>query len=497
MPSPTLIRRAALFPGHTALIEPDRTTHTYDALCERSSLAARTFLGTRDHLNGTRVAFLVSPGVDYVTTQWGIWRAGGIAVPLATMHPPEELAHVISDSDPAIVVVQRDLAEPIRSIVRQRGIRMLYIDELLAPQDGVLPTVSQNSSAMIVYTSGSTGKPKGVVTTHANIEAQLKSLVAAWGWSPQDRILLTLPLHHVHGIINVLGCSLWSGATCEVLTQFDAATVWQTFANSKLTVFMAVPTIYKKLIDYWLTANPADQQNMSRACEQFRVMVSGSAALPQTTFDTWQHITGHTLLERYGMTEIGMALSNPLDGTRRRGYVGTPLPNVDVKLVDENGSTVAHGDPGEIYVRGPLVFKEYWRRPGETRAAFANSWFKTGDVAIVEDGYYRVMGRRNVDIIKTGGYKVSALEIEDTLRTHPEVGDCAVVGLADDEWGERVAVAIEAQRKVELKELRQWAKDRLAPYKIPSNAVTVPALPRNAMGKVIKAKVTELFEGPQ
>jgi malonyl-CoA/methylmalonyl-CoA synthetase len=208
-------------------------------------------------------------------------------------------------------------------------------------------------------------------------------------------------------------------------------------------------------------------------------MMSGSAALPRTTMERWRAITGHTLLERYGMTELGMALSNPLHGERRPGFVGTPLPRVDVRLVD-----------GELQVRGPGVFLEYWQRPAETREAFDGDWFRTGDIAEVEDGAYRLLGRRSVDIIKTGGFKVSALQIEETLREHPSVADCAVIGEADAEWGERITALVElrSEATLTLDELQSWLKPRLAPYKIP-RALRCGPLPRNAMGKVVKRVV--------
>ena len=199
---------------------------------------------------------------------------------------------------------------------------------------------------MILYTSGTTSKPKGVVTTHANVAAQIKSLVDAWEWSASDRILLCLPLHHVHGIINVVGCALWSGATCEMLPRFDANAVWDRIAGGELTLFMAVPTVYTKLIAAWDAASPARRAELSQACSRLRLMVSGSAALPVSTLQRWQEISGHTLLERYGMTEIGMALSNPLRGERVPGSVGTPLPGVEVRLVDEHGNSRCPGLAG-------------------------------------------------------------------------------------------------------------------------------------------------------
>jgi len=350
----------------------------------------------------------------------------------------------------------------------------------------------------MVYTSGTTGRPKGVVTTHANITAQVLSLVTAWEWRADDAILLVLPLHHVHGIINVLACALWAGARCEMPPKFEGEQVWSRIARGDLTLFMAVPTIYGKLIAAWEAAPAERQRAWSKGCAppHMRLMVSGSAALPVQRFERWREISGHVLLERYGMTEIGMALSNPLRGERRPGFVGTPLPGVEVRLVDDAGRAVPAGTPGEIEVRGANVFLEYWRRPDATAAAFRDGWFRTGDVAVVEDGSYRILGRSSVDIIKTGGYKVSALEIEETLRTHPAVQDCAVVGVEDPDWGERICAAVELRGSGEaltLDALQRWARERIAPYKIPRALLSVTVLPRNAMGKVTKPEVVKLF----
>ena len=349
---------------------------------------------------------------------------------------------------------------------------------------------------MILYTSGTTSRPKGVVTTHANITAQITSLVEAWEWSADDGILLCLPLHHVHGIINVVSCALWSGATCQMLPRFDANAVWDRIAGGSITVFMAVPTIYAKLITAWDAASPARRAELTQSCARLRLMVSGSAALPVSTLQRWKEISGHTLLERYGMTEIGMALSNPLRGERVPGSVGTPLPNVEVQLVGENGKPVLPGTPGEIEVRGPGVFAEYWGKPDATRDAFRESWFRTGDTAVVENGRYRILGRTNVDILKTGGHKVSALEIEEALREHPAVAECAVVGVPDSEWGERVAAAVVLNEGdvLDLTRFRAWAKELLATHKLPSRLLVLDALPRNALGKVMKPAVAALFQ---
>ena len=277
---------------------------------------------------------------------------------------------------------------------------------------------------------------------------------------------------------------------------FDAESVWERFVETELTLFMAVPTIYAKLAAAWDGADSGKGAKWSEACKQFRLMVSGSAALPVKMLEKWEAISGHRLLERYGMTEIGMALSNPLHGERVAGHVGTPLPGVKIRLVGDEETEVGEGEEGEIQVKGPSVFREYWRRETAMEEAFVDGWFKSGDVAVVRNGIYRILGRNSVDIIKTGGYKVSALEIEEVLRTHDAIGECAVVGIPNDEWGEIVAAAVVLSEHgtMTLKPFREWAKALLAPYKVPKRVLVVDALPRNAMGKVTKADVVKMFQ---
>ncbi len=490
-----IVRRAARFPERTAIVAHDGS-FPYSRLLDASSTAASHLLDGATDLAGARVAFLVRPSFAHVVSQWAAWRAGGIAVPLCLAHPPPELDYVIGDSGAEILVVEPELAERLERIAEERRLRLLSTADLLAaPAGAALPNVDPERGALIIYTSGTTSRPKGALTSHANIAAQVESLVAAWEWRADDRILLVLPLHHVHGVINVLGCALWSGATCEMLPSFDAEATWRRIARGGLTLFMAVPTIYAKLIAAW-ESQPADRRReLTAACRKLRLMVSGSAALPIGTLERWREISGHTLLERYGMTEIGMALSNPLHGERRPGHVGAPLPGVEVRRLDDAGRPAADSTPAEIQVRGPSVFREYWGKPEATAAAFEDGWFRTGDVAVVEDGSYRLLGRQSVDIIKTGGYKVSALEIEEQLREHPAIADCAVVGVPDEEWGERVGAALVLldKRALTLDELRAWCKERLASYKAPSRLVVVDELPRNVLGKVTKPAVARLF----
>ncbi|BAZ50396.1 AMP-dependent synthetase and ligase [Nostoc sp. NIES-4103] len=468
---------------------------SYRDLLDTSSQIATSLLEKAEDLQEQRVAFLIPPGFEYVATQWGIWRAGGIAVPLCVSHPRPELEYVITNSGASIIVAHPHFEGILRAIASENNLRFILISDTLSSDISRLPQVDITRRALILYTSGTTGKPKGVVTTHENIQAQVTSLITAWEWTSSERILHVLPLHHIHGIINVLTCALWAGAECHMLSKFDAEVVWQRISQGDLTLFMAVPTIYVKLIAAWTAASSDSQKSMSAGCAKMRLMVSGSAALPVQVLEKWQTISGHFLLERYGMTEIGMALSNPLHGQRSAGYVGQPLPNVEVRLVDDNGELVPPGTPGEIQVKGPTVFLEYWQNPQATAKAFCDGWFCTGDLAVVENGNYRILGRMSVDIIKTGGYKVSALEIEEVLRTHPDITECAVVGVADAEWGERVcaALVLQPERSLTLESFRSWAKEQLAVYKVPTQILLVAELPRNAMGKVTKPTVVELF----
>ena len=478
-----------------AAIVDGRGVHSYGELADASSRAASALVADRGDLEEARVALLIQPGFEFAAALSGVWRAGGVAVPLSVSDPGAALDYVLRDAEVEAVVTSNAFAHAVKPLAAASGVRLHTADTLLSAPLAALPAVSSDRRALIVYSSGTTAQPKGVVTTHANVASQVASLAAAWEWVCEDRILLVLPLHHVHGLVNGLCTPLFSGASCEMPARFDAGAAWTRLASGEISVFSAVPTIYHRLIGAWEAA-PADTQRLwTNGVRRVRLMMSGSAALPAGVFGRWREITGHVLLERYGMTEIGMALSNPLHGERRPGSVGTPLPGVEVRLVDEAGGLVPEGVAGEIEVRGPTVFREYWRRPEDTRAAFRDGWFRTGDEGVVEDGGYRILGRRSVDIIKSGGYKISALEIEDAIRAHPAVIDCAVVGVADPSWGERVCAAVElgAEAALTLEELQAWVKARLSPYKVPKDLRCVPALPRNAMGKVIKTQVAPWF----
>ncbi|MCH7696918.1 MAG: acyl-CoA synthetase [Proteobacteria bacterium] len=491
-----LFNRVVEYADRTAIISAG-IDYTYTDLLRDSKNTALLLLDGSKDLNEARVAFLFSSGYDYVRVQWAIWRAGGIAVPLCTTYPSAELEYFIADSRADIVVAEDALQEKVKPIATKMGLRYLSLSETASSNSTELADIRPGRRAMILYTSGTTGKPKGVVSSHQIIQAQIESLVKAWEWSSDDRIMQILPLHHIHGIINIACCALWSGALLDMLPKFDTDAVWQRLVDADLTLFMAVPTIYSRLAAAWDTAPAKTQHRWSNACKKLRLMISGSAALPVAMLERWEQISGHRLLERYGMTEIGMALSNPLHGERLAGHVGKPLPGVDVRLVDEDGNPLTEGTKeGEIQVRGPNVFMEYWQRPDETRQAFDSDWFKTGDVAEVTNNIYRILGRNSMDIIKTGGFKVSALEVEEVLRTHEVIRECAVVAVPDQEWGEIIAVAmvLEPDQKLDIDSLRNWGKTKLAPYKVPSRLLIVDTLPQNAMGKVIKPEIVKIFQ---
>ncbi len=469
--------------------------HTYASLWNKSSQIAHQLLGGSSDLEQARIAFMVSPGLNYVATLWGIWKAGGIAVPLCLSYPLPSLAYVIEDTQATALVIDPEYLVLLEGYAQDNRIPLHLVEDLqVGPVPASLPELDLNRGALILYTSGTTSLPKGVLSTHANLEAQISTLMKAWHWTSSDHTLCLLPLHHVHGLVNVVSCALWAGAKLQFLHPFQAEEVFSVFLEGRVNVFMAVPTIYFKLIAEFDSYSENQKRALTACMSAFRLMVSGSAALPASVMERWKEVSGHTLLERYGMTEIGMAISNPYQGERRTGSIGKALPGVEVRLVDESNEDVVLGTPGEIQVKGPGVFGTYWGKPEATQKAFTeDGWFKTGDIAVIEEDYFRILGRDSIDIIKSGGYKISALEIEEVLRSHERIKDCAVVGIPNEEWGELVAAVLVTETALELSELKDWLKERLPNYKSPKVYQLLPELPRNAMGKVVKNELKPLF----
>ncbi|XP_030649763.1 malonate--CoA ligase ACSF3, mitochondrial [Chanos chanos] len=521
--------RALAFGDKVAIVD-DSGSHSYRTLYDSSkSLAeriAQTLAYSSRDIEGQRVSFLCANDASYTVAQWAAWMCGGTAVPLYRKHPPSELEYIITDSQSSVLVAGQPFANTLEPLAQKLGLPCLQLPPTSDLDSLTSATYTQpemtisdwaERPAMIIYTSGTTGRPKGVLHSHSNLQAMIQALVSEWAWTRDDVILHTLPLHHVHGIVNKLLCPLWVGATCIMLPEFSPRQVWEHLLSSKapmVNVFMAVPTIYSKLIQYHDQhfTQPRVQDFVRAMCqERIRLMVSGSAALPTPTLERWREITGHVLLERYGMTEIGMALSNPLRGTRVPGAVGIPLPGVEVRIVMTNAThtTIAEGNnretqvrpglegkEGELMVRGPCVFQKYWNKPQETADAFTeDGWFKTGDTAVYRDGVYWIMGRTSVDIIKSGGYKISALEVERHLLAHPDITDVAVIGARDATWGQKVTAVVQLKkgRSLTLPELKAWAREYMAPYTIPTGLIVVEEMPRNQMGKVNKKDLLRQF----
>jgi malonyl-CoA/methylmalonyl-CoA synthetase len=388
------------------------------------------------------------------------------------------------------LVCSQSFAEQARAFAGGR--RVLFVEDLRdATPATSLPAPQQTDAALQLYTSGTTGKPKGAVITHANLEVQQELVGAAWGFTPKDTLLHALPLHHMHGLAIALLTALGAGAATR-LTTFDAAAIWE--AMKEATVFMGVPAMYHRLFVAFDAADDDTRARWSAHAGALRLATSGSAALPVTLAQRWRVLTGSIPLERFGMTEIGVGLTNPLEGERFPGCVGFPLPSVETRIVGEDGRDA---ETGELWVRGPSVFAGYHRRVEETRNAFAPDagggapWFKTGDTVTRQGhaGPFKILGRTSIDILKSGGYKLSALEIEEVLREHPAVGEIAVVGVPDEAWGERVVACVVRSASAppcDAEALRAFAKERIAAYKVPKDVVFLAALPKNALGKVLK-----------
>ncbi|WP_437732605.1 AMP-binding protein [Sorangium sp. So ce1335] len=522
MASPLTERLAQLGSSARTAVEDDGGRTTFAELMDRALRVRGALLASapRDvdasprSLGGERILLLAPPGAAWVSAFLGVVLAGGIALPLSPLYPPAELAWLADDAGVRRILVGDELAALVAPIAEGRAVLRVEDVERAAPGPASsIADIAADDAALLLYTSGTTGKPKGALLTHRNLAVQAELLGAAWGFSEQDVLLHALPLHHLHGVVIALMTSLLAGSATRMLPRFDAQRVAAEIARRSATAIMAVPTMYQRLFEH---VDRGGAPGFAAGARALRLATSGSAALPVTLAERWRDLTGTIPLERFGMTEIGVGMSNPLDpGGRRAGWVGFPLPTVEARITDDagNASAWAPGDApggppaqpdgggavvarGELWIRGPSVFKGYLGREDATAAAFQDGWFRSGDVAErSSDGCFRLLGRTSVDILKSGGYKLSALEIEEALREHGAIAEVAVIGVPDEAWGERVvAVVVPAPgRAAECATgpLRAWAKERLAPYKVPRESVVVGSLPRNAMGKVVKPELVK------
>ena len=417
---------------------------------------------------GNRMLFSAESSVALAVAHVAALRSGVVVVPANTAYRGREIAYLVSDARPSVALV--DDAERA-AWVRDTDSRVLITGpdvELPDGPAGTLDDIEPEAPAIIIYTSGTTGTPKGAVLSHANLLASSESLGLAWRWNEADRLVLALPLFHAHGLCVGLHGTLLAGARAVLLPRFEVDTVLDAARDQAATLFFGVPTMYHRLAQ----ASRVGEMGRLRLC------VSGSAPLPAELQARLARLAGQQVLERYGLTETLMNTSNPYDGERRAGSVGLPLPGVELRL-----------DPrdGEILVRGPNVFGGYWERPEATAGAFDGDWFRTGDLGALDpDGYLRILGRSK-ELIITGGYNVYPREVEEVLLSHPRVGEVAVVGTPSEEWGEVVTAFIVPDGPAPNRDdLLAFAAERLAPYKQPRLVHVVDALPRNAMGKVLK-----------
>jgi malonyl-CoA/methylmalonyl-CoA synthetase len=466
---------------------------SWRAAIEAADRVAGALLEGRRSLEGERVALLVAPGAEFVASFFGVLRAGGCVVVLSPLHPTPETAYFCADAGVRTIVASPSLVDRVAMLSPER--RVVTTTDVAGASRAAIPAEPRaGDPALQLYTSGTTGKPKGAVITHANLATQQDLVSGAWGWTEDDVLLHALPLHHLHGLGIAWLTSVRAGAATHFLGGFDAGATWE--AMPAASVFMGVPTVHARLLAALDAADEGTRQRWVAGARALRVLTSGSAALPVTIGERWRELTGAYPLERFGMTEIGVGMSNPLaPGGRRPGSVGLPLPTVRTRVAGDDGGDAAEG---ELLIAGPSVFAGYHERPEANRDAFVDRdgerWFKTGDtVSRDADGYFRILGRTSVDILKSGGYKLSALEIEEALRECPAIAEVAVVGVKDETWGERVVACVvpHAGREDEcaLEPLRAFAKERLAPYKVPKDVVLMRDLPRNAVGKVVKPEL--------
>ncbi len=394
-------------------------------------------------------------------------RAGLVVVPVNSAYTEGEVARILDDASPSGAAVESSrLADWISA--RDVPVTGVELDGPLGEEND-LDAARTDDGALLIYTSGTTGRPKGAPLTHGNLLSSATAVNVAWRWEPEDRLLLTLPLFHVHGLGVGLNGSLCAGAAVSLAAKFDPDAV-AAGAEDGATLFFGVPTMYHRLLE----------SGRVEQLRPLRLLVSGSAPLPASVAEELERRTGQIPLERYGMTETVMLTSNPYDGPRKPGTVGLPLPGVDVRC----------SDAGEVEVRGPNVIAGYYERPEADAEAFTDDgWFRTGDIGERdEDGYLSLIGRSK-ELIISGGYNVYPREVEEVLGAHPDVQEVAVVGRPSERWGEEVTAVVVAEREVDGERLREYAAERLAAYKVPKRVEFADELPRNAMGKVVRGEL--------
>ena len=445
---------------------------------------------------GDRVTVQVDKCIEMVYLYLACVRSNIIFHPLNPAYKEKELSYFLDDAKPSLFISNEETISSISDLSLEHSIDHLFVlnndgsgnfSDISTSEDNYITVAcSDDDIAALLYSSGTTGKPKGIMLSHGNISSNAESLVKAWGFQESDCLLHALPIYHVHGLFVALGCVFMTGAKLKWLESFDADVVLKSIPEC--TVMMGVPTYYTRLLKRDLLD--------SKLTEGIRLFISGSAPLLEETFNEFNQRTNHQILERYGMTETNMNTSNPLKGDRKPGTVGLPLEDVQVRVVDEENNELSQGEIGNLQIKGPNVFKGYWEMPEKTKEDFSkDGFFNTGDKGLIDEGGYVSIIGRSKDMIISGGLNVYPKEIESLIDKIEGVLESAVIGLSDEDLGEKVVAVIvsEESKTLDEKKVISEIKDQLAGFKAPKEVKFIDQLPRNAMGKVQKNILRETF----
>ena len=448
-------------------------TYTFGEIDDRGNRLAQLFL-QRGLRKGHRLAVYLANSIELIDIFLACVKTGIVFVPVNILYRDREIAHIISDAEPSALITDAAISA---TVPRWRPAD-LTAAAMFSPERPNIP-LDGDDAAGIIYTSGTTGTSKGAILTHNNFASNAINLVTCWQISEADRVLLGLPLFHVHALGNGLHCWLASGCLMRLLERFEHQKAAETMLDFRPTLFFGVPTMYVRLLDIC-------QDTAQHIGRGMRLFVSGSAPLPAHVMEEFRERFGHIILERYGMSETLMNIGNPYTGERRPGSVGLPLPGISVRLLDPEGRPVADGQTGEVSLRGPNIFAGYWKRDEATQAAFRDGYFRTGDLATrSRDGYYTLCGRKS-DLIISGGFNIYPREIEEFLQEQAGVKEAAVVGAPDRLRGEVPVAYIVADGSFDAAALEAECRQKLASFKVPRGFLAVEQLPRNAMGKIQK-----------
>jgi malonyl-CoA/methylmalonyl-CoA synthetase len=501
-----LSETASRRPGKPAVIF-EGTSHSYSAF-DRQVGRYAAMLQAEGIGKGARVAVQLTKRMEFLYLHLAALSVGAITLPLNPEYREGEVGYFLSDSGSSLFVTDEErFRRAAGAFGNLRGVRALLVDGAVVDGAGSLPDrlacapsrfqrtypTGGDDVAMICYTSGTTGRSKGAMITHRNLVENMLALSQAWEWTEKDVLLHVLPLFHVHGLNVAAHGSLYAGSTIVMHGKFEPRRAWEALEKERCTLLMAVPTIYQRLLGEW------GKLERKPGLRGMRVFISGSAPLADNLFHRFEKETGFRILERYGMTETGMITSNPIDPAHRVAKsVGGPLPGVRIRVVGGDGEDVRMGEVGEVWIRGDNVFRGYWGMPEKTRESFVEGWFRSGDLGYRDpnDGGRLYLVGRAKELIISGGYNVYPKEVENVIESHEAVKESAVVGLPDEEFGEKVAAAVvleDGRGFVAPEVLAAHCKERLAIYKCPREIAVVPELPRNAMGKVLKNRIVEEF----